>query len=150
MSRTPVSKAVIENIISMTAKAYNDSGIKPGEALINGVYREDPLLIYSDKEESDAGLKVVQEINDMEKGIKTDHTPLQPGGLRRFSADEVLKLADSYRDLLSIKAVVYLPSPYMSEIAYPIIDKYCNGDISADNAAREIDNAIRKYISEQN
>ena len=86
----------------------------------------------------------------MEKGIKTDHTPLQPGGLRRFSADEVLKLADSYRDLLSIKAVVYLPSPYMSEIAYPIIDKYCNGDISADNAAREIDNAIRKYISEQN
>ena len=38
----------------------------------------------------------------------------------------------------------------MSEIAYPIIDKYCNGDISADNAAREIDNAIRKYISEQN
>ena len=150
MSRIPVSIAVTENIIAMTAKAYNDSGIKPGEALINGVYREDPLLIYSDKEESDAGLKVVQEINDMEKGIKTDHTPLQPGGLRRFSADEVLKLADSYRDLLSIKAVVYLPSPYMSEIAYPIIDKYCNGDISADNAAREIDNAIRKYISEQN
>ncbi|MBQ2156288.1 MAG: hypothetical protein II438_07650, partial [Clostridiales bacterium] len=150
MSRIPVSIAVTENIIAMTAKAYNDSGIKPGEALINGVYREDPLLIYSDKEESDAGLKVVQEINDMEKGIKTDHTPLQPGGLRRFSADEVLKLADSYRDLLSINAVVYLPSPYMSEIAYPIIDKYCNGDISADNAAREIDNAIRKYISEQN
>lgn len=150
ISRIPVSIAVTENIIAMTAKAYNDSGIKPGEALINGVYREDPLLIYSDKEESDVGLKVVQEINDMEKGIKTDHTPLQPGGLRRFSADEILKLADSYRDLLSIKAVVYLPSPYMSEIAYPIIDKYCNGDISADNAAREIDNAIRKYISEQN
>ena len=87
MSRIPVSIAVTENIIGMTAKAYNDSLIKPGEASVNGVYQQDALLIYSDKEVSDAGLKVVQEINDMEKGIKTDHTPLQPGGLRRFSAD---------------------------------------------------------------
>ena len=150
MSRTPVSKAVIENIITMTTKAYNDSQIKPGEASVNGVYQQDALLIYSDKEVSDAGLKVVQEINDMEQGKEVDHTPLSPGNLRKFSADEVRKLADSYRALLNNKADVYLPSPYMSDIAYPIIDKYCAGDISADNAAKEIDNAIRKYISEQN
>ncbi len=150
MSRTPVSKAVIENIIGMTTKAYNDSQIKPGEASVNGVYQQDALLIYSDKEVSDAGLKVVQEINDMEQGKEVDHTPLSPGDLRKFSADEVSKLADSYRALLNNKAALYLPSHYMSDIAYPIIDKYCAGDISADNAAKEIDNAIRKYISEQN
>ena len=150
MSRTPVSKAVIENIIGMTTKAYNDSLIKPGEASVNGAYQKDALLIYSDKEVSDAGPKVVQEINDMDQGKEVDHTPLSPGDLRKFSADEVRKLADSYRALLNNKAAIYLPSHYMSDIAYPIIDKYCAGDISADNAAREIDNAIRKYISEQN
>ena len=150
MSRTPVSKAVIENIIGMTAKAYNDSLIKPGEASVNGVYQQDALLIYSDKEVSDAGLKVVQEINDMEQGKVVDHTPLSPGNLRKFGADEIRKLTESYLALLNNKADIYLPSPYMTDIAYPIIDKYCNGDISADNAAREIDNAIRKYISEQN
>ena len=150
MSRTPISLAVIDNIISITSDAYNDSQIKPGMASINGVYQQDALLIYSDNEESEAALKVVDEINAMEKGETTDHTPLSPGGLRKFNADDIRKLAGNYRALLNNVTLVFLPSPYMSEIAHPHIEQYCAGAMTADNAAQEIDNAIKKYIKEMN
>lgn len=150
MSRTPVSLAVIENIISITSEAYIDSQIKPGMASINEVYQQDVLLIYSDNEESEAALKVVEEINAMEKGETADHTPYSPGGLRKFNAEEVRRLAGSYRTLLNSMTCVFHPSPYMSEIAHPHIEKYCAGEISAAYAAQEIDNAIKKYIKEMN
>ena len=38
----------------------------------------------------------------------------------------------------------------MSEIAHPHIEKYCAGEITAADAAQEIDNAIKKYIAESN
>ena len=150
MSRTPISLTVLDNIISMTTKAYNDSQIKPGMATINDVYQSDVLLIYSDNEESEAALKVVEEINAIERGETSDHTPLSPGGLRKFNAGDILRLAGSYRALINSVTCVYLPDPYMSEIAHPHIEKYCAGEITAADAAQEIDNAIKKYIAESN
>lgn len=148
ISRIPVSLAVIDNIISITSKAYNGSEIKPGMASINGINQDNVLLIYSDNEDSDVALRVIEEIDAMERGESVDHTPLSPGGLYRFNSDDVQRFAGNYLTLLNSISDVYLPSNEMSRLAHSYLTKYYSGEISASYAAQEIDNAITKYISE--